>query len=121
MPIRYNSEVEGDYLHVVIEGSLCTANEMVYYINRIHEDLVQAGLCRVLSDETNCHVHMNLDELRNALGAIQEPEELKTPGRKSAVISSNVNHILSQHILGAVDCIRVFTELESAKKWLAEG
>lgn len=120
MPIRYHSEIKGDCLHVAVEGSLCSAEEMIGYIDRIHGDLVRAGLCRVLADETHCHVHMNFDSLKNALGQIREPEELMVPGRKSAVVSSSINHILSQHVLDPIDPIKVFTDKEAAMKWLVE-
>jgi hypothetical protein len=120
MPIRYYSEINGDCLHVTIEGSLCCADEMIEYINRIHGDLVEAGLRKVLADETNCHVHMNLNELGNALGEIREPEELATAKRKSAVVSSNINHVLSRHVLDPIEGIMVFTHEEPARKWLAE-
>ncbi|WP_129586470.1 hypothetical protein [Pseudodesulfovibrio hydrargyri] len=94
---------------------------MIAYIDRIHGDLVRAGLSRVLADETNCHVHMNLDELGRALREVREPEELTAAGRKSAVVSSNVNHILSQHIFDPVKNIKVFTDRETARKWLTES
>ncbi|EGB14225.1 hypothetical protein DND132_1012 [Pseudodesulfovibrio mercurii] len=120
MPIRYHSEVEGDHLHVVIAGSLCSVEEMICYIDRIHDDLVLAGLCRVLADETNCHVHMNFDALKHALDQIHEPEELLVAGRKSAVVSSGINHVLSRHMLDPIGPIKVFTDEEAARRWLAE-
>ena len=94
---------------------------MVGYIDRIHKDLVQAGLTRVLADETNCLVHMKLSELGAALSSVQEPDELKTSSRKSAVISSTINHLLCQHIFDRIECIRVFTDEEPARLWLTES
>ncbi|WP_319584376.1 hypothetical protein [uncultured Pseudodesulfovibrio sp.] len=120
MPIRYHSEIQDDCLWVKIEGSLCSAEEMVNYVGKVHEDLSLTGLSKVLADETRCHVHMNLQTLGEALKEIHKSDHLQVPERKSAVVSSNINHMLFQHIFNSVKHVQVFTDMDAARTWLME-
>jgi len=120
MPVHYQAEIKGDYLHVVSEGSLSSTAEMMDYIARMRSDLVQAGLCKLLVDEMKCHMHIDFDELEEVASELREPEWLVADLRV-AVVSSTINIPLFQHVFDPIGNIKVFTDAEAAARWLAEG
>ena len=121
MSMNYRSEIEKDYLHIVATGSVHSTEEMTSYISRIHNDMAQSGLSKALADETKCHIHISIDELKFAIAQVVEPKELESGVRKSAIICSAMNLHLFRHTFDSIEAVEIFTDEEEAKRWLAQG
>ncbi|WP_319469276.1 hypothetical protein [uncultured Pseudodesulfovibrio sp.] len=119
MSINYRSEIEDDYLHIVVEGSLCSLDEVLHYVRNMYGGLAQAGLSKLLVDETKCHLHIGIDGFARVVREIQETAGVEFKHKK-AIVSSDMNNPLFLHIFDSVDRVRIFADKEEARKWLAE-
>jgi len=118
MPIRYEASVEDDHIHVIVKGSLGSAAEMMDYIGSQRGELEKAGLAKLLIDETQCHMHLDFDALEKVASELQKPEWI-VDKLKIAIVSSSINHPLFKHIFEPMEKIRIFTDNEKARQWLA--
>ena len=117
MPTIHLSRIGEDYLHVVAEGSVKSTPDMLNYIETIYDRLAQTGLSRILIDETKCHMHMTFNDLLEVARALNGAKEFESMP-KTAVVTSNANHPLFQHIFDSLRGIKVFKDVETAKEWL---
>ena len=100
---------------------MSSAFEMLTYIEIMHGELAQAGLSKMLVDETGCHMHMTLAELEEAVRELRQPTRFVFSSPKVAVVCSAINYPLLQHTFDLVEKVGVFLEEEGAVQWLAQG
>lgn len=83
----------------------------------MYKGLAQTGLSRVLINETRCHMHITFDGLLEVASVLDSTKEFKAM-RKTAVVTSNANHPLFQHIFDSLTKIKIFRDEERAREWL---
>lgn len=117
MSIQCKPEIIDDYLHVTVEGSLSSAEKMLAYIKQLHEQLEQSGVRKLLVNETKCHIHISIDDLKTVA---EEGHKLNWLQKHFivAVVSSDMNHPLFRHAFSPMKGIDIFSDEDSAIHWL---
>jgi hypothetical protein len=123
MPAEYTIENMGDYLHVIVKGTLRTAEEMTTNGRIYYDEFERTGIKRGLLDFREAHFKLNCYEmvqfakfLQNTKFTYQRPRvaQLTTPEEKIKfeefnTVASNRGHFP-----------KVFTDKETALAWLLE-
>lgn len=120
MPVRCRFERRNDYLHVAVEGSLFSSDEMLDYLESLRGSVMRAGLSKLLVDEMKCHMHLDLDALEAVADELRNPRWF-LDSLNVAVVSSSVNHPLFRHIFDPMESIKVFSGEQAARTWLDEA
>ncbi|QGY39131.1 hypothetical protein GM415_02990 [Pseudodesulfovibrio cashew] len=118
MPTSYQSEIKGDYLYVIAKGSVDSLDEMLAHIRNVHAKLAQSGLLKLLVNDTQCHMHLNIDGIATVIKEAYEQEWLVKQARVAAV-SSPINFPILQHTFKSTEEVMIFTDEKDAEVWLA--
>ncbi|WP_264981627.1 hypothetical protein [Pseudodesulfovibrio portus] len=117
MNVFYQSEIKDNYLLVTAHGAIWSVEQMMEYIEKVRVDLQKAALKKLLIDESQCHLHIDLGK---AVTVVQGGEELdsSSPDLQKAFVCSEMNYALYRHLFGSNKNVKIFTELEDAETWL---